>query len=120
MISEAPKCTKCGLCKKSCPIFRVTLSETNSPRGKALLIKNDLLTDTIFKCTLCGNCELSCPLNIKFNFNLIRSQIVSSGEETSANKKMIENVRKYGNPFGKPDDSNDSDSSTNSKELYCC
>ena len=107
-------CTNCGLCRKKCPIFRVTLNETNSPRGKSILIKNEILDDYLLRCTGCGNCELVCPHNIKFDFKKYKSKLIKSGKESNKDKKMISNIRKHGNPFGKLDKDKKSD------ELYCC
>lgn len=109
-MTDAHKCTNCGLCRKNCPVFRVTLNETNSPRGKALLIRNGILSDAILKCTRCGSCEVNCPLNVDFDFKGLRMKLSKSAK----NKEMVENIRKYGNPFGKRD------KDKIPEDLYCC
>jgi len=110
----AEKCVECGLCKANCPVFKSELTETNSPRGKAILIKNNVLDKVFYKCTLCKACKIECPLDIDLELGPIREKLVHNKIETEANKKMIENVRKYGNPFGKIE------KNKIPKELYCC
>ena len=113
-MNEINKCTHCGLCRKACPVFRATLNESDSPRGKALLIKNEKISKVLLRCTACENCENTCPLKIKFDFKKLRAKLLQKTKESPENKKMIENIRKYGNPFGEPGDD------TPPKDLYCC
>ena len=113
-MADIEKCTLCGLCKANCPIYKVLLEEKYSPRGKAMLIKKEILSDIFYDCTLCGACEVECPVDIDIDMRKIRNKLVEKGMETSVNKKMIENVRKYGNPFGKIE------KGKIPKELYCC
>jgi glycolate oxidase iron-sulfur subunit len=107
------KCSLCGLCKSVCPIFRVLLTETSSPRAKAIFIKNNVLDKIFYKCTNCEACEKECPAQVDFQLKKIRAELVERGMETSANKKMIVNIRKHGNPFGEI-------KKGAPKELYCC
>ncbi len=108
-------CSLCGFCKYHCPVFRETKNESLSPRGRAILINEDILDkDIIFKCSICKACEEACPVKIEFNFNELRAKLVETGKETEANRKMIENIRKYGNPFGKIGKGKIPD------KLYCC
>lgn len=108
------KCIKCGMCRYDCPVFNVILNEKYSPRGKMINIEN--LNEVAYYCTLCKACEKECPiqLNVPEKIREEREKIVASGKETEANKKMIENVRKYGNPFG------EIKKGDKPKDLYCC
>lgn len=110
----ADECVECGLCKANCPVFKSMLTETISPRGKAILINEKVLDKVFFQCTLCKACKIECPLGIDLEFEEIRKRLVENKIETVANKKMINNIRKYNNPFGKID------KDTIPKELYCC
>lgn len=110
----AEKCIECGLCKANCPIFKSMLIETISPRGKAMLIKEKVLDKIFYQCTLCKACKIECPLDLDLEFEKIREKLVKHGIETDANKKMIKNIREYGNPFGKIE------KDKIPKELYCC
>lgn len=108
------KCSLCGLCKASCPVFKVLLAETSGPRGKAILIKNSVLNEIFYKCTLCKACKVECPAGIDLEIDKIRERLVKNKIETEANEKMINNIRKYGNPFGKVK------KGKIPEELYCC
>ncbi|MCP3682288.1 MAG: (Fe-S)-binding protein [bacterium] len=110
---KEPECSSCGLCRTACPIFKVMLTETDSPRGKAILLNKDTLNELFYKCTLCGRCKLECPVNFNLGVAKVREKVVKR-VETKANKKMIENLRKYNNPFGKLK------KGEKIKDLYCC
>ncbi|MFP4423614.1 MAG: 4Fe-4S dicluster domain-containing protein [Candidatus Woesearchaeota archaeon] len=100
-MTDAHKCVMCGMCKARCPVFRATHNELYSPRGKAMLLKEEKESATFYMCTLCGACTEICASDVDFEVQKVRRELVRKGIETEANKKMIENVRKYGNPFGK-------------------
>ena len=38
------KCIQCGICKVNCPIFKVILKESVSPRGLTFLAKKEIPT----------------------------------------------------------------------------
>lgn len=109
-------CSNCGFCKSLCPVFRVLLEETKGARGRAVLAKKDINDEIYYLCTLCGACKVTCPAGIDLpeEIKKMRAKLVSLGSETEANKKMIENIRKYGNPYGKVE------KGKTPKELYCC
>ncbi len=111
---NAKQCTECGLCKNACPVYKALIKETVSPRGKALLIKEDVKNEIFYYCTLCKACEKACPLNLDLGFKEYRKDLVKNGVEIESGKKMIENVRAYGNPFGKIE------KGKIPKDLYCC
>lgn len=108
------KCVECGLCKGNCPVFRVIREEVISPRGKAILLQDEVYDKSIYNCSLCKACEINCPLGIKLcdAFKKARLVLAEEGKETEENKEMIENIKKDGNPFGKEPGKN--------KKLYCC
>lgn len=108
------KCSLCGLCKINCPAFKILLRETSGPRGKAILIKKDVLSEIFYECTLCNACKIECPVGIDLELGKMREKLVENKIETKANKKMIENIRQHGNPFGKVE------KGKIPKELYCC
>jgi fumarate reductase (CoM/CoB) subunit B len=109
-------CSNCGFCKSLCPVFRVLLEETKGARGRAVLAKQDINDEIYYLCTLCGACKVTCPAGIDLpeEIKRMRAKLVSLGAETEANKKMIENIRKYGNPYGKVE------KGKTPKDLYCC
>jgi Fe-S oxidoreductase len=120
-MTDESKCTKCGFCKAICPIYRVLFIESYSPRGKILILREKgeekkKKGQIAFYCTTCAACNEKCPLAIDVVKIMIshRSLENAAGRERPANKRMIENIRKWGNPFGEPS------KIKKPKELYCC
>jgi len=109
-------CAACGICRGRCPVFKEVLDEVASPRGKALMLEKGVKDEYYRKCTLCKACERACPMNAKFIDDVLRmrEKLIEEGIESEANKKMIENVRKHGNPFG------EIKKGETPKDLYCC
>lgn len=108
------KCIKCGMCKSLCPVFKILREEAYSPRGKAILLSDDIYDKIVFQCNLCRACEKKCPLGIKVWDSIQKSRevLVLQGKELKENKEMIKNIRETGNPFGKDFDEKG--------KLYCC
>jgi len=109
-------CTLCGLCKNACPIIKILPDEKSSPRAKAILIKEKKIDEIFNLCTLCEGCKVKCPNNVDLcsEIRKMRKRMILKGKESEANKKMIANVKKYGNPFGKVE------KGKIPKDLYCC
>ena len=71
---ELLACTFCAFCRRSCPVYRATLWEGESPRGRVAqgyglltdeLEPTDEFYDSILNCSLCGLCEDACPPKIR-------------------------------------------------------
>jgi len=68
-------CAKCGLCLDACPVYRETLVEASSPRGKVQLAKHIIegnieitehMNNILFSsCLLCGSCVAACPSGVR-------------------------------------------------------
>lgn len=116
-VGDIQVCVLCGMCRSRCPVFKALLTESVSPRGLAIFIEKKL-RDTVFweKCSQCRACDVVCPMNAQLSSKIRehRSWLIKQGIETEANKKMMENIRKYGNPFGELEEGKAP------KELYCC
>lgn len=94
------RCSLCGYCNSNCPVFQVVRKEAVSPRGFAILEKKEMLDKVFYACTLCNACKEKCVINIDLKLRKVRQLLIEKGLETRAGKKMIENIRKFGNPYG--------------------
>ena len=70
---EIHKCSKCGICQSSCPIYEITGNDCTVSRGFFVMLngvlKGDLkMSKTINRyldlCLKCGACVKSCPSGI--------------------------------------------------------
>lgn len=78
------------------------MRETAAPRAKEMVLQAGKSDKLFYLCTLCGACKVACPLSIDVDKDVVnaRAALVEAGSEIGSNKRMIENLRKYGNPFG--------------------
>jgi Fe-S oxidoreductase len=95
-----PPCIECGLCRETCPVFTILRLEHISPRGLAILAEEQVPTLLFYHCSLCRACQVVCPVGHDPAGEIIRAKMTAQGVETDANREMINNIRKYGNPFG--------------------
>ena len=70
---ELNKCIRCGYCYELCPLFKSNNWESDTPRGKLLLIHgmitggiqpNQEMVDKIFQCFYCKNCSDNCSAGV--------------------------------------------------------
>jgi len=69
--NNAGKCIRCGLCMSVCPVYQVSLNESDVARGKMALLewededanikKASRFKESISRCLLCGACAEVCP-----------------------------------------------------------
>jgi len=115
----------CGLCVEGCPAYFETRKESFSARGLSQialeLLRNglklqDIPDDVIYGCTECRWCEWNCsqntPLKIKREgtrrtkvsgatmAELLRSAKVEEGLIPPVLRDILENLTKFGNPYG--------------------
>jgi len=67
-------CIRCGLCLSVCPLYRLTLKESDSPRARVALlraVREGLVEQpsgdtaaSFFRCVLCGACTFACPSGV--------------------------------------------------------
>lgn len=70
---ELDKCIRCGYCYELCPLFKSYNWESDTPRGKMLLIYGMItgkikptqeIVDKIFQCFYCKNCVDNCSAKV--------------------------------------------------------
>ncbi|MDD3776570.1 MAG: (Fe-S)-binding protein [Actinomycetota bacterium] len=82
-------CSRCGNCLAVCPIYKQTLDESVTPRGKLSLLEavekgtigyTDKISKKIYTCTLCNYCANECPsgVDLKEIFKAARLDLVDS------------------------------------------
>lgn len=73
---RAKDCVHCGLCLPTCPTYKLTLLETDSPRGRILLMKGmadrrTFPSPTVLQhldlCLDCRACETACPSGVVYH-----------------------------------------------------
>ena len=90
--SELNKCIRCGYCYELCPLFKSYAWESDTPRGKLVLIygmiHGDLeptqdVVDKIFQCFYCKNCSENCSAGVPITDILTdaRADLIEAGFE---------------------------------------
>ncbi|MFX0082673.1 MAG: (Fe-S)-binding protein [Candidatus Hodarchaeota archaeon] len=111
------KCSLCGFCPKDleCPAFDDDGRwESSYARGKLSIvhgmIKNphlrfqnsELAKERLFSCTGCAHCYYICPsgVNVPEIIYTGKKLLVDADNYPKPHVKIVENIKKYGNPFG--------------------
>ena len=67
-------CIRCGLCSAVCPVYRESLLETDSPRGRIALVRAVLegrlkpsrrFKGIVYECLACQACAALCPAGVR-------------------------------------------------------
>ena len=104
-------CLQCGRCTSSCPIFPKTGLNTRTLVRKSLYFVSPLtvhppldLSDVnkVWDCTTCNTCVVRCPRDVKPMDIIVglRSILIERGEVPPTIIDALENIYKFGNPFG--------------------
>ena len=91
MAKAVETCVHCGFCLPACPTYTELGQETDSPRGRILLMKqvleNDLrpedVSTHIDQCLGCLACETACPSGVKYR------DLISPYRAMAAKKKSF-------------------------------
>lgn len=67
-------CIRCGFCLESCPTFKITGAEHESPRGRIYLVRGALegklpwqeIQEPLDHCLGCRACETACPSGVEY------------------------------------------------------
>lgn len=104
-------CRFCWMCRHVCPIGNVTGRERNNPRARALALSMVMrgmeltldMVDNVYECALCGACTKECVTGwdpVEFTKE-VRLEAAMNGAIPDYIDKMIYNIEKVGNPYGK-------------------
>ena len=118
------RCFACGYCKftsdfvdYNCPSYKRFRFETYFTGGRLWLMYawlngeiswSENLANIIYTCTTCKNCVEHCPMG--FNQDIVnwitsvRGEVIERGLAPPNIRDFLENIRKHGNPWGKPKD----------------
>jgi len=114
---------QCGLCNKDCPAYLEIKNLSVSPRGLSEIALgilqgeyeiSNLSDEILYSCTGCRACEWYCPENIFISgktrekkvsgatiIELLRSRKIEEGGNIPPKvKDALNNISKYGNPYG--------------------
>jgi len=86
-------CIRCGTCLYTCPTYRETVRETDSPRGRIFLARKLLegaveltpnLIEQMYRCLACGACNVACavgnkPADIALQLRWLAQQVEPAG-----------------------------------------
>ncbi|KYK21373.1 coenzyme F420-reducing hydrogenase [Thermoplasmatales archaeon SG8-52-4] len=98
---ELNKCIRCGYCYELCPLFKSNNWESDTPRGKLLLIygmiNNEIepsqeIVDKIFQCFYCKNCSDNCSAGVPITEILsdARADLIEQGFEVEGTTVKID------------------------------
>lgn len=99
--NELDKCIRCGYCYELCPLFKSYNWESDTPRGKLLLIHGMItgklkptqeIVDKIFQCFYCKNCSDNCSAGVPVTDILTdaRADLLDAGFEVKGTIVQID------------------------------
>ncbi len=97
MAAAVSSCIHCGFCLPSCPTYELLGQETDSPRGRILLMKEVLegrlapeaAATHIDRCLGCLNCQTSCPSGVEYGHLLSSYRALPEAQQASAGNWLI-------------------------------
>lgn len=93
---EISKAVSSGINNEICSVFKIMRKDHFSPKGKAIILNNDIYDKILYKCNLCNSCnETLCN-----TFQKARQVLVLRGKEMNINKEMVNNLKNSGNVYG--------------------
>jgi len=111
--NEIMACLMCGFCRAGCPVYKETLIESKSARGRVILAFNLLtgklkpskeLAERFYTCTMCMNCKATCPAGVRVAdiVEAARKKLVKEGWLPEIHQTLLGNMAEVGNPFREP------------------
>ena len=94
------KCSHCGFCEATCPVFLSDLFESHVARSRMLLIQESMVKENlpvsariheiINRCLLCSNCNQTCPANIPVDEIVIAARYqLYKGKRMNLAKRLL-------------------------------
>ena len=88
--NELNICIRCGYCFEQCHLFKIKRWETDTPRGKLIMIYGLLhgltepslyIAEKIFECFYCKRCDNNCSAGVSLTdiFNDARADLIDAG-----------------------------------------
>lgn len=114
LIDEIKECSKCGICRSTCPIFSVKNDEASSPRGRLSLIeaiieKNLSISERYIRiiraCIKCTRCSKVCPVGVKVEDIIQSSRNMLKDTEAERIFELIIDRRKLVDAISRKDSS---------------
>ncbi len=110
-LKELVTCTMCGYCKEVCPTFEQLGWDSAAARGKMALAyglymgdiePDESVLERLLQCTTCEDCKRRCPSKTEVvkAVEAIRKDLNEAGFSLEIHKKIYNNIKKYGNPYG--------------------
>jgi Fe-S oxidoreductase len=109
-------CIRCGLCLSVCPLYRLTLNETDSPRARVALlraVREGLVEQPtgetaalFFRCLLCGACTFTCPSGVTVDrvLELSRGEMADLGLAPEPLVALGDRIAQRHNISGEPNE----------------
>jgi heterodisulfide reductase subunit D len=109
-------CIRCGLCLSVCPLYRLTLNETDSPRARVALLRavreglveapTQRTAASFFRCLLCGACTFACPSGVTVDrlLELTRGEMSDLGLTPQPLIALRERIAEGHNISGEPNE----------------
>jgi coenzyme F420-reducing hydrogenase delta subunit/heterodisulfide reductase subunit C len=99
--NELNKCIRCGYCYELCPFFKLFNWESDTPRGKLLLVYGMIagelqpsreIAEKIFECFYCKNCSDNCSAGVPVTDILkdARADLIDAGFEVEGTVVKID------------------------------
>lgn len=112
ILSTVRDCRFCFMCRHVCSVGNVTMRESNTPRGFALIadksamdpgvLRDPGFAQTIHECTLCAACRAHCETTheVPAFIRAARTALHRAGGSPAAVTAVIGAIAASGNPFG--------------------
>jgi len=110
-------CISCLVCNSACPSYTSNQEEFIGPHLFVKIAKylshprdegdraKEATNGGVFSCLGCGRCDVVCPLKLEVSvrtMETLKTAAIEGGYAPPKVRDFLENVYKFGNPFGEP------------------